>query len=287
MKKVTIVTDSIACLSQDIVKRYGVRIVPININYDGKKYRDGIDLSAREAYRMLEEKPDQFYSAPASIGEYLDVFQEAAKYTDSIICITLSSKLSAMHNVALLAVKQAKEKLPQTSIEVLDSGTAAVGEGLVVSAAAKAAATGESLTEVVQLAKKVSAKVHVIGIMETIRYVYRTGRIPRLAARFGSALNIKPVFIVSGGVVRIKGITQSQENGIKRALKMMREEIKEEPVHVAVAHADAQEAGEKLLEKIRAEFNCVDIWLTDFSPVMAYATGAGVLAIAYYAGDWK
>jgi DegV family protein with EDD domain len=234
---------------------------------------------------MLEEKPDQFYSAPASIGEYLEVFQEAAKYTDSIICITLSSKLSAMHSVALLAVKQAKEKLPHMSIEVLDSGTAAVGEGLVVSAAAETAAAGKSLAEVVQSAKKVSAKVQVIGIMETIRYVYRTGRIPRLAARFGSVLNIRPVFVVSGGVVRIKGITQSQENGIIRALTMMREEIKERPVHVAVAHADAQEAGERLLEKIRVEFNCVDIWLTDFSPVMAYATGAGVLAIAYYTGD--
>jgi len=95
-------------------------------------------------------------------------------------------------------------------------------------------------------------------------------------------LNIKPVFTISKGVVRIAGLSRSKEHGVKRALTMMREEVGTSPVHVAVAHADVPEEGERLKEQIASEFDCVELWLTDFSPVMGYATGTGVLAVAFY-----
>lgn len=282
MKKVAVITDSVASLPPDLVKRNGLSILPLNIYFAGKKYRDGIDLSAGEAYRMLEEKPDQFFSSPASIGEYLDIFKNLATEAESILCITLSSKLSGMRNVAELAVKQAREDSLKIPIDVLDSLSATVGEGIIVSAAAGAASANKNLAEVKQIARATRDKVEVIGIMQTIRNVYRTGRIPKLAARFGSMLNIRPVFTISGGGVKVTGIIKTQENGIDRILKQMREKIHKRPVHVGIAHADAPEEGEKLRAKIKSEFNCVELWLTDFSPIMAYATGAGVLVVAYY-----
>jgi DegV family protein with EDD domain len=282
MKKVAIITDSVASLPGELKKRYGLKILPINIRFNGKTYQDGIDLSASEAYRMLQEDPDQFYASPASIGEYLKVFQETAKTAEGILCITLSSKLSSMYTTARLAKREMEEKSPPLFIELLDSRNAAVGEGLIVSAAAAAAAAGKSLPEVTQIARAVSDKIEFFAVLETIRYVYRTGRIPKLTARFGSLLNIRPIFIISEGAVKVIGITMDQEHGISRILKQMREQVQSKPVHVGVAHADALKAGERLKELICARFNCVEIWLTDFSPVMAYATGIGVLAVAYY-----
>ena len=152
----------------------------------------------------------------------------------------------------------------------------------MVEKAAKAATEGKNLTEVHRAAQETIERVSVIGVMETIRNVYRTGRIPKLAARFGASLNIKPIFVIAEGKVKIVGITKSQQNGITRVLKMLKEKVGDKPVHVAIAHADVSEAGEGLKKKIQAEFNCIEVWLTDFSPVMAYATGAGVLAIGYY-----
>ena len=184
--------------------------------------------------------------------------------------------------MAHIAREEAKNELHQTPIEVVDSKTAAVGEGLIVSAAAQAAAEGKNLAEVTQIAKAVRDKVSVIGIMETIRYVYRTGRIPKITARVGSMLNIKPIFTITEGTVHIAGLTRSKEQAVKRALKIMKREVGTSPVHVAVAHADVLEEGKKLEERISSEFNCAELWLTDFSPVMGYATGTGVLAIAYY-----
>lgn len=282
MQKVAILTDSIACLTPEIVKQYQLRIIPLNIHFDGKLYQDGVDITSAEAYRLLEEAPDHFASSPASIGEYLNAYRQASAQAEAILCITLSSKLSTLYNVAGIAREEAKNELPQTAIEVLDSKTAAGGEGLIVSAAAQAAAEGKNLAEVTKVTEAVRDKVYVIGIMETIRHVYRTGRIPKITARVGSLLNIKPIFTISEGAVHIAGLTRSKEKAVKRALNMMRKRVRVSPVHVAVAHADALEEGEQLKERISAEFNCVELWLTDFSPIMGYATGTGVLAIAFY-----
>jgi len=282
MQKVAVLADSIACLTPEMVRQYQLRIIPLNIHFEGKIYRNGEDITPSEAYRLLEKAPDRFASSPASVGEYVGAYREASAHAENILCITLSSKLSTLYNMAHLAKEEAKNELPQTTIEVLDSKTAAVGEGLVVSSAAQAAAEGKNLAEVTKIAETVRDKVNVIGIMETIRHVYRTGRIPKITARVGSMLNIKPIFTISEGVIRVAGLCRNKEQAVKRALDMMRKKAGTSPVHVAVAHADALEEGERLKERISSEFNCVELWLTDFSPIMGYATGAGVLAIAFY-----
>ncbi len=285
MQKVAILADSIACLTPDMVKRFQLQVVPINIHFNGTIFRDGVDLTTAEAYRLLEEAPNYFSSSPASIGEYIGAFHEVSARAESILCITLSSKLSTLYHMACVAKEEVNNELHQTPIEVIDSETAAVGEGLIVAAAARAAAQGKDLAEVIEITRAVRDKIRVIGIMETIRYVYRTGRIPEITARVGSMLNIKPVFSISEGVVHIAGLTRSKKQALKRAFSLMRKDVGVKPVHVAVAHANVLEEGEKLKEQISSEFNCVELWLTDFSPVMAYATGTGVLAIAYYTAD--
>lgn len=282
MQKVAILADSIACLTPEMVKQYELQIIPANIHFDGRIYRDGVDISSADAYRLLEKSPDHFASSPASVGEYMDAYREASAKAESILCLTLSSKLSTLYEMARVAREEARDELPKTLIEVVDSKTAAVGEGLIILAAARAAAEGKSLVEVITVAKAVRDRVSVIGIMETIRYVYRTGRIPRITAKVGSILNIKPIFTITEGVVRIAGLSRSKEQAVKRAFEIMRRAVGASPVHVAVAHADALEEGERLKEQISSEFNCIELWLTDFSAVMAYAAGTGVLAIAFY-----
>ena len=285
MQKVAILADSIACLTPEMVRQYRLQVIPINIHFNGRIYRDGVDLTSVEAYRLLEKDPERFASSPASVGEYVEAYRTAATYADGILCITLSSRLSTIYDMARTAKEEVKGELPQIPIEVLDSNTAACGEGLIVVAAAQAAAEGMNLTEVTGIAQRVSEKVNVIGIMETVRHVYRTGRIPEITARMGSLLSIKPVFSITDGVVHIAGLTRSKEQALKRALTIMRKKVGNRPVRVAVAHADVPEEGRSLKERIASEFNCVEVWLTDFSPVMGYVTGAGVLAIAFYPDD--
>jgi len=282
MGKVAIVTDSIACLSNEMVGKYAIRVVPVNILFEGKTYRNGVDISISEAYKLLERATKHFSTSPASPQEYLEAYREQSAWAESILGITISSKLSTVYNMANVAREKARQELPHVTIELLDSQTAAAGEGLIVLAAAQAAAEGKGLAEVIEVAESVRRKVNVIAVMETVRHAYRTGRIPKTASRIGAMLNIKPIFTISEGTVHFAGATRSKQRGVDQLLKKMRKEVGVNPVHVAVMHADVPEEGKKLKDRVSAEFNCVELWLTEFTPVMGYAAGRGILAIAFY-----
>jgi DegV family protein with EDD domain len=282
VKKVAIVTDSIANPPQEVIKRYGISILPINVVFGGKKYRDGIELSIAEAYRMLKEKPEDFHSAPATVGEYLDIFKNVAETAEGILCITVSSKLSSVYKVACLAKTQAEEEGLTIPIKVMDSRTVVNAQGLIVTSAAEAAGIGKSLDEITAIAEKVKERVRLIGILDTVQYVYRTGRIPKITSTVGSLLNIKPCFSISEGVVHLDGFIKNQDAGISHILKLLRKAIGNSTVHISISHSSALEEAVKLKENIRAEFHCSELWLADLSPVIAYATGTGVLIAAYY-----
>ena len=241
-----------------------------------------MDIGSSEAYRLLEEDPEYFATSAASPPEILEAFREASSTARHILCITVSSRLSAQHDMAQLALELARQELPQTTAEVLDSRNAAAAEGLVALAAARAAAEGKSLAEVVDAAQDVIGRIHFFAVLETMRYVHRTGRVPRLAVRTGSALNVRPILTCSDGVIRFAGVARTKQRGLNRIVQTMRNQVEDKPVYVAVMHADAVEEAESLKQRIASEFNCSELWVSEFSPLMGYATGRGLLGLAFY-----
>lgn len=280
--KVAVVTDSICCLTKELIETYSIGIVPIRLLVQNKIYRDSIDMTPSEAYEMFLQDPDNFNTSPSSPGHYLEAFHEASKQAKNILCITLSSRLSTGYNMARVAKDQAKVELPETYIEIMDSQNVTAAEGFIALAAARAAASGKSLPEVIKTAEEVRNKVTFLVLLDTIQHIYRTGRIPKIASQVGSMLNIKPMLTISDGLIRFKGVVQNREKGIIRLLKMLRDRVGQDPVHIAVMHAYVPEEAETLRERISAEFNCAELWITEFSPVMGYATGTGTLGFAFY-----
>jgi len=282
MQQVSVVVDSVACLTKELVEQYGIGIVPISICFRDKVYRDWVDITPNEAYELFLQDPERFTTSPASPGHYLEAYHEASNQTKNILCVTLSSRLSTGYDMACVAKEQAKTELPQTSIEVLDSQNVTAAEGFIALAGARAAAEGKGLDEVVKAAEEIRNKVTFLILLDTIRHVYRTGRIPKVAAQVGSVLKIKPILTSSSGLVRFAGAVRSRERGINRILQMMRSKVGQSPVHVALMHAYTLDEAQRLKERISSEFNCAELWITEFSPVMGYATGTGTLGFAYY-----
>jgi DegV family protein with EDD domain len=118
-------------------------------------------------------------------------------------------------------------------------------------------------------------------LLDTVKYVYRSGRVPRIAAQAGSILNIKPIFTIKGSVHFATAVV-SRGAGIERMLRMMRDKVDRQPIHCAIMHAYDPEDAESLKERVKKGFNCVELWITEFSPVMGYATGTGTLGLAFY-----
>ncbi|GAH92237.1 unnamed protein product, partial [marine sediment metagenome] len=131
MQKVAIVTDSIACLTEEVVAQYGIGIVPLNFYSEGKVYKDWVDITPAEAYELFLRDPESFKTSAASPEDCLKAYHEASKQARNILCVTISAKLSAVYDVAQGAKEQAKTELPQTSIAVLDSQTATAAEGFI------------------------------------------------------------------------------------------------------------------------------------------------------------
>src|SRR4030042_1040289 len=211
MDKIAIITDSVACLPPELVERYQIHIVPAgNIYFEGKFYRDWVDLNYDEAYRMLANAPDKFFTGPTTPVEFLEIYKDLSRWASAIIYVALSSKLSTLYNVARTARDLAKEKLPDTTIEIIDSFTATAAEGFVALAAARAATEGKSLAGVIEAAEKVKKKVDLYYIIETIKYAYRTGRIPKTVSTLGSRLNVKPLVTIRGGSANIVTIARDK-----------------------------------------------------------------------------
>jgi len=128
-------------------------------------------------------------------------------------------------------------------------------------------------------------RVTFIALLDTIRHVYRTGRIPKIAAQAGAMLNIRPLLTSSSGLIRFMGAVRNKNHGVDRLLRVMRDKVGVSPVHVAVMHAYAPDEAERLKERVASEFNCAELWLTEISPVMGYACGTGTLGFAFYSED--
>ena len=282
MKNVAIIVDSIACLPREMIEQYGITVMPLNFYCGGKIYRDWVDVTPSEAYELFLQDPDSFKTSSVSPGEALDAYRRASQQAKNIFCVTVSSELSAVYNAALDARKQARTELPGISIEVMDSRICAAAEGFIALEAAKAAAGGKSLAEVMEAAEWVKERVRFFVFLETIRHVYRSGRIPKIASQAGSILNIKPILTSSSGVLHFVGVARSKKGGVEKLIKLMRDKVGTEPVHVAVVHAYALEEAEQLKEQIASAFNCIELWISEFSPLMGYACGTGTLGIAFY-----
>lgn len=285
MQQVTVLTDSISCLTRELVEQYGIGIIPLNFYAGGKMYKDWVDVTPSEAYELFLKDPDSFKSSATSPEDCLKAYREASQQARNILCITISSKISAVYDAAQIAKEQIKAELPQISIEILDSRTVTAAEGFVALTAARAAAEGKELAEVVKAAEETRDKVTFIVVLDTIRHVYRTGRIPKVASQVGSILSIKPILTCASGLVRFAGAVRNKEHGIDRICKMMEDKVGQSPVHIAVMHAYALEEAERLKERVSSQFNCVELWLTEFSPLMGYATGTGTLGFAFYGDD--
>ena len=123
-------------------------------------------------------------------------------------------------------------------------------------------------------------------MLDTLLYLVRGGRVPRVAAFAGSLLKIKPILSIDHGEAHVVGGARSEMGGIGRMLTMMEQKVvKGKPLHVAVMRADSPEKAGIFASEISSRFDCTELFITEFTPVMGVHTGPGVIGVAFYSGD--
>jgi len=284
MQKVAVVTDSTCCLPAEIIEKYDIRVVPLEIIYEEKSYRDGIDITPHDVYQIMRRKENLPTTSTPAVGDFLEAYREAAKGAETVLCITLTSLQSQTFQAALTAKDMAKKEIPDTHIEVFDSRAVGGSLGFVAMAAARAAKNGYGLEQCIEAARHIMGKVNFLAMLDTLYYLARLGRIAKAVAWVGSVLSMKPILGHSPavGVTEPVARPRTKDKALKRMLEIMDEKVGNEKVHVMVHHADELEEAKKLLDDIKARFKCVESYITEFTPVMGVHTGPGLLAICFY-----
>jgi DegV family protein with EDD domain len=274
---VTIVTSSVSCLPADQVKKYAIKVVPVPFMLDGHSFLDGIDISTSEVYEMLAYKLPFRTSAPAP-GVFIKAYQEALKKSDAVLCLTVPTKISMMYESASNAARQ----MPSGAhVHVMDAGTAAGGQALIDLAAARAAAAGATLEELIDLVREIQSKVHLYGLIVAPQYLARTGRVPSPLPSAASFFSIKPMFTIGQGRIKFTGVVRNDKAGIERMISLMRETVGQKSARVIVQHANAPELADTLRHRVEDTFTCTEIMTSEFSPIIGFATGPGSLALAF------
>ena len=280
--KVALVCDSSVCLPKDVIDEYAIHVVPLELSIGGRTYLDGVDISPQEFYSLLaqcEKLPTTSAPSPAS---FISAFTKATADAESVLCLTVLSAVSTTYNVAVAAAKMTLEALPEANIEVIDTRTAAGGLGLVVLAAARAAARNANLAQVKAEALRVMRGVNLIAFLDTLQYLSKGGRIPRIAAWAGSALKLKPMMELNQGEIRPLGRPRTRQRAIERLLAIVRDQVDGAPMRANVMHAVALDDALILKERLLLEFNCVEVVVSEFTPAMGTHTGPGLLGIAFH-----
>ncbi len=284
MRKLAVATDSTCCLPQEIVEKYDISVVPMEIVYGGKSYRDGVDITANEVYKIMRKKNDLPTTSTASAGDFLEVYRKLSRKAESVLCITVTSLQSKTFEAAVAAKEIAKEEIPGTVVEVFDSRAVASALGFIVREAARVASQGDGLAEAVEAAKKMMGKVNFLAMLDTLYYLARTGRIARAAAWAGAVLDMKPILEHNPAIGETTPVARPRTRGhaIERMLNIMAERTRNLPVHLMVHHADELEEAKKLAAEIKSSFNCAELYITEFTPAMGVHTGPGLLAVGFY-----
>lgn len=279
---VAIVTDSAAALPEEMVFRHGIHVASMEVTVDGQTFEDGPDGALDDFYsrlRTVDKLPTTSAPKPAA---WLEAFKLAAEQADSILCITLSATLSAAYDSARVAAEMAEVEMPGVQITVFDSRTAAGSEALIVLECARMAQRGSSLADIETAAREIAGNVRLIAYLDTLEYIHRGGRVPKIAVWATNLFNIKPVMEFSAGRVGSIGRPRSRSSAFKRLLKEATNDMAGRRAHINVMHADAADEAQALLLELERQLDCQEIFLTQFHPFMGAHTGPGLVGVSYW-----
>ena len=233
---VRIVTDSACDLDTADCERLGIEVVPLSIRFGSDEFEDRTELSVQAFYEMMAERDELPETAAPSPGKFEASFRRQAEAgADEVVCINISSDLSATMASAENAARAIADDLP---VHVVDSKSITAGLGTIVLEAAQAAADGATAGDIVQLVEDLRARTRVVGTLDTLENLKKGGRIGGAQAMLGSMLSIKPMIDISTGSVEEAGKHRTR----KKAMQALADKIDEsgKPVsHLAIMHGMA------------------------------------------------
>ena len=289
MKKVAIMTDSVAAIPKEIAEEYGITMVPFHTIVDGKDYLD-TEIDMKWLWARLKEKDNLPTTSFPSVGEFFQAYQQLAQSSEAILYISMTSAFTKGYEAAVEAKEIAGGKLPKTKIEVIDSYTVEAGELLLVIEAARAAKEDKDLDEIVKLVNAVIAKINLLEATDTLLYRDKGGRIfqakswaeAELSTSFKAILEVDAS---TGGITKPIARAKTKTQIMNKMVDIAKERLESKKLHAAIVHANVPEQAEELKEMLFSQCHCVELYISQVPPVVAVHNGEGYISFGFYGSD--
>jgi DegV family protein with EDD domain len=276
MPGIRVVSDSACDLPEELISRLGVSVVPLTIRFGSDEYND---LGPKDFWVTCRQSSVLPETAAPSPGSFAATFRSLAPDgAEGIVCLNLSSKLSATIQSAQAAAREVEGVVP---VRVIDTLNISLGQGLLVMAAARMAEEGKPLEEVASTVEELVPRVRVYGALDTLENLKKGGRIGGAQALLGSMLSIKPVIQIVDGVVE----QESRQRARSRSLRYLADKIAEaaassEIDELGIMHGDASDV-DAFIEMVTPTVPRDRMVVSYVGPVIGAHAGAGVIGVAW------
>ncbi len=280
--KIAIVTDSTSYLPQEIVDKYHITVVPIEVVFNTKTYREDIDITTSEFYDLLQESPELPSTAQPSLGEMMNVYDKLAKEGyDTVISIHLASTISGFVN----NLKSAAQTIDNINVVVYDSHITVRLMGYLAQEAARMAQENKSLDEIIDRLDSLRASIGESFVVDDLKNLVKGGRLSNASAVIGTVLNIKPLLEFDNqthAIVaydKVRSMKKAKLKAEEKLAKAMQED--DYPLRLLVIDADNKEAGDEWANELKEKYPNNTLERSYFGPVIGAHLGKGALAIAW------
>lgn len=279
-KNIVVITDSSAYIPPEALGNLHVPIIPLWLLWDGEHYRDGVDIDPTTFYRRLRESKTFPSSSQPTPGEFVEFFKSVAADADIIVAVMVSSRISATYE----NTKKAVDLLPDLDIHVVDSYNTSMGLGFCVLQAARAAAAGKSVSEVVRAAEEMKDRVHFLFAVDTLEFLHRGGRIGAAKRLLGTALQLKPLLEWKDGIIQPLCQARTKRKALVRMLDEAEERLGgKRMAEVVVVDVDSPAEGAAVAKQVEERFQIPRVLRSTVSPVVGAHAGPGSIGLVFYA----
>jgi DegV family protein with EDD domain len=291
---VVVITDSTASLPPELYTRYGILMVPYYVHIEGRPYRDMVDILPTDFNRYLASLADDAplpKSANPGPGDYLEAFRLAAERGREIVTVHMTSIGSGAYQAALAAREMAAESLRHLHIHVVDTRNVSMCHGWMALQAARAAAAGLSVEEILALIARMMPLTRMIQTADTLRYLYMGGRIGRAKHLVSTLLNIKPLISMEEGEIVTLGVVRTRRRALERMVELIQramggEAAQSHPVRLAYTHAAAEGEVSALRALAEGTLRVAETLVCELCPALAVHTGPGTVGLCYTPADF-
>jgi DegV family protein with EDD domain len=291
--RILLVTDSTSDLPEELVRERNITVVPLTINIDGREYRDGVDISSREFYRLLQSAKAFPVTSPPSGGDFHRLFLDNIAEKD-ILGIFISRGMSKTFDLANQATRnnfnsylRQRRTNPamanQFRIELIDSRQVSMGTALLVLEASDKIRAGWPLPQIKSHIERLIAEVRVFFMVDNLDYLARGGRIGRGAALLGNFFGFKPILGMTGGGVDAKSRTFGGGRAQRKLIDYMKDDLRGRggAIRVGICHADSAEKAETVRNLVEQAFPDQEQIVSYFGPTVGSHLGPGAVGVAW------